>query len=125
MEEQILNRHFILIIGKIQGMVVRCGFLNVYAPNDEVVKALLWTMLLHELKSRDVWCCVLGDFNTIRYEDERIGKSDIHISTFAFSEFINDAALMDMIMVNGPFTWCNRREEVTFSRLDRFLLDAN
>lgn len=41
-EEQILNKHFILVIGTIYGSIKTCGLLNIYAPNYDNERLLLY-----------------------------------------------------------------------------------
>lgn len=50
----LLNRNFILVVGKVYGLNKQCGFIIVYAPNDEGRKAALWDVLLNDMDKKDV-----------------------------------------------------------------------
>lgn len=39
------------------------------------------------------------EFDAVKLEDERVGRSDTHRSTTHFAMFIQEAALMDLPMV--------------------------
>ncbi|XVF78437.1 hypothetical protein PTKIN_Ptkin14bG0133000 [Pterospermum kingtungense] len=45
MESKILSQQFILLIGTIKEVNLRCGICNVYAPNDDGDRLLLWKEL--------------------------------------------------------------------------------
>ncbi|KAL8478208.1 hypothetical protein ACS0TY_030195 [Phlomoides rotata] len=70
----------------IKGMLAVNGFwvedgmkvmiINVYAPCKLSAKAQLWDAILIVLEqNQDIRICVVGDFNSIREESERIGRS--------------------------------------------------
>ena len=68
-----------------------------------------------------LWC-LGGDFNVVKSPDE---KNEVTLNQLALSQFLNfieNARLVDLPLLEGKFTWCNNRLEPTFCRLDRFLL---
>lgn len=78
--------------------------MNIYAPNDEAEKALLWATLFQIIQAKDVWWCVGGNFNTTKNEDEKVGRCDISILASAFANFIQDACLVDLPLLKGYYT---------------------
>ncbi len=50
-----------------------------------------------------------------------IGSRRFHLAMFDFSDFISINGLVDIPLEGGSFTWSNNRENVSMSRLDRFL----
>ncbi|EOY17150.1 Uncharacterized protein TCM_036316 [Theobroma cacao] len=42
-----------------------------------------------------------------------------------FAEFINEMKLVDLPLIDSKFTWSNNREELTFRKLDCFLVTTN
>ncbi|XP_058766506.1 uncharacterized protein LOC131640115 [Vicia villosa] len=67
--------------------------------------------------------CIGGDFNTVLFEEERIGKSigSNGRDSANFYNFVEDMAFIDLPCVGGRFTWFSGNSCV-MSRLDRFLI---
>ena len=65
--------------------------------------------------------CVGGDFNIVRFSHEKFPQERATRSMRRFDEFIKEAELRDIPLVNGKFTWLNFREVAAKSRIDRFL----
>jgi endonuclease/exonuclease/phosphatase family metal-dependent hydrolase len=97
---------------------------NVYGLCDAGVKQGLWDYLSSRIQSLgEKRVCVCGDFNAVRFLDERrssrIGSHpQDHIP---FSRFIDNTFLVDMLLSGRKFTWY-KGDDITMSRLDRFLL---
>lgn len=89
--------------------------------NDEGERSEVWNELIQVILRLGVMWVLWGDFNYVRGEEERIGRGDIWRATTKFNEFINEAGLIDLLLMGRKFTWCNNRKDPTFSRLDRFL----
>lgn len=67
--------------------------------------------------------CIGGDFNTIMFNEERIGiGSGINSrdSTY-FYNFMEVMELVNLLRIGGRFTWFNGNGK-SMSRLDRFLI---
>lgn len=55
----------------------------------------MWAELLNLLVSKnDIWI-IFGDFNVVRYMEERVGSSFSNRETMAFNDFIAKAGLHD------------------------------
>ena len=103
-EGKIVNQRFILLEGVVLQRNFKCGFGNIYAPNDEREKQTFWEELGAVLRSKDFPWCLGGDFNTVRYAEEKIGAGYNHTAMSQFSNFIDDCGLLDLPMSGGKFT---------------------
>jgi hypothetical protein len=97
---------------------------NVYGPCEVGAKKWMWDSLSLQLQSLGAKrVCVCGDFNAVRFLDERrssrIGSH--HSDHIPFSRFIDDTFLIDLPLNGHKFTWY-KGGGITMSRLDRFLL---
>jgi endonuclease/exonuclease/phosphatase family metal-dependent hydrolase len=63
--------------------------------------------------------CLGGDFNVLRFPNERSGVGDFSAAKEDFSEFIGGQSWVDIPVHGGQFTWSNNR---VWSKIDRFLL---
>lgn len=57
-----------------------------------------------------------GDFNAIRFVNERITRS-----MRDFDDFVRCANLRDSPLTNAKYTWTNRQNSLVVCRLDKFL----
>ena len=96
-------------------------FITVYAPQNGAEKRQLWTSLSHILGTCSDDCVLLGDFNEVREESERLGSQLQITPTRNFNQFIEEAGLVDVPMGGPRFTWCDKWAS-KFSKLDRFLV---
>jgi len=67
-----------------------------------------------------------GDFNSVRSEEERNGRSTVfrQLDADNFNNFIEGSFLLDLPLCGRLFTWY-RGDDVSMSRLDRVLVSAN
>ncbi|GKU90763.1 hypothetical protein SLEP1_g4714 [Rubroshorea leprosula] len=94
---------------------------NVYSPCDIEGKRLLWEEIKKAVTtSRGNWC-VLGDFNAVKSQHERVGSSGNIREMREFKQFIHDSGLVDLPLVGRKFT-CYHSNGNAISRLDRILL---
>lgn len=63
-----------------------------------------------------------GDFNVIKFVNEKSPASRMTRSMKDFGAFIHHNSLRNNPLVNGQFTWTNRQEPPIMSRLDRFIV---
>ncbi|GMI73525.1 hypothetical protein HRI_001021800 [Hibiscus trionum] len=114
---------FIVVLGIVKGYQHNCGFLNVYGLAVEADREGFFADLLAFINSHEAIWCIGGDFNAYLGAEEKIGFSANSHTINLFRSFIQDAALVDLPMNGGTFTWSNNRDPPTFIRLDRFLVD--
>ncbi|RVW72637.1 hypothetical protein CK203_050638 [Vitis vinifera] len=72
----------------------------------------------------DPWC-IEGDFNALRFPEERRNAFRLTAEMRRFSEVIGELGLRDFPLAGGPFTWIGGLNSQTASRLDRFLISTN
>ncbi|EOY29675.1 Membrane protein-like, putative [Theobroma cacao] len=68
--------------------------------------------------------CLGGDFNAVLWDHERTGLSNKREMEH-FRQFVDDGSHIDLPLSGNKFTWCNNKEKVSFSRLNRFLMDVD
>ncbi|RVW26396.1 Transposon TX1 uncharacterized 149 kDa protein [Vitis vinifera] len=68
----------------------------------------------------DPWC-LGGDFNAVRFPEERRNSLRLTTEMRRFSEVIGELGLKDLPLAGGPFTWIGGLNSQAASRLDRFL----
>ncbi|KAL8497810.1 hypothetical protein ACS0TY_021229 [Phlomoides rotata] len=100
--------------------------INVYAPCSHAEKKGLWdTIRLVIDQYREACICVVGDFNAIRYPEERVGRGETGDTRdmAIFYDFISQCNLVDMPLSRRAFTWY--RPDGTYkSKLDRILVNS-
>ena len=125
MDRREKGRNFILLDGRCVNNNQRLFIVNAYAPCDLAGKRVLWDDL-RQLKTSNpngLWC-FLGDFNSIRSQEERISLTQRSVDSYGISDFnqwISEMELQEIKCVGSSFTWIRPNGSVK-SRLDRFLV---
>ncbi|XP_021980194.1 uncharacterized protein LOC110876328 [Helianthus annuus] len=116
------NQNFILITGRVKGVDIVLNLLCVYAPNDPGRRRLLWANLIN-LKPHfsGVWVA-FGDFNDVRYKEERVNSIFDSLAASAFNDFIHTMGWLEYPLSGGNFTCISGHRDVKLSKLDRFLV---
>ncbi|KAL8475034.1 hypothetical protein ACS0TY_031453 [Phlomoides rotata] len=99
--------------------------INIYAPCNPRDKKELWGILNMVIdQNRDKLICLAGDFNAVRNEVERVGRSGCTNKREMedFDKFIRDSNLIDLPLSGRSYTWY-RPDGSCKSRLDHFLLN--
>ncbi|KAL8503461.1 hypothetical protein ACS0TY_022272 [Phlomoides rotata] len=99
--------------------------INIYAPCNPRDKKELWGILNMVIdQNMDKLICLAGDFNAVRNEVERVGRSGFTNKREMedFDKFIRDSNLIDLPLSGRSYTWY-RPDDSCKSRLDRFLLN--
>lgn len=122
--DTIKSRHFLITIGKWEGIPGDTIFANIYGPHDSIEKKKLWDKLLQIKNEKPSTWVMFGDFNTVRRREERIKSQFCPSSAFHFNCFISEAGLHDIRMGGNRFTYlCQTNFKL--SKLDRFLVCNN
>ncbi|KAL8461410.1 hypothetical protein ACS0TY_032759 [Phlomoides rotata] len=105
----------------------RCTIVNVYAPNNSTQRGELWEVIeaLAEQNSNEMMC-VIGDFNAIRDDTDRVGRST-HFDDrdmVKFNNMIEGSDLTKIPLVSRCYTWY-RSDGTCKSKLDRLLGNPN
>lgn len=118
-------RGAIVVIGCWRDTGEEFCIINVYAPCTSDDKALLWDRLTLVVgQNSGVNICIIGDFNSILSERERVGvgENDMSRDRRVFSEFVVGSNLLDVNLCGRKFTWYSSRGTCK-SRLDRALIN--
>ncbi|KAG2685685.1 hypothetical protein I3760_10G137200 [Carya illinoinensis] len=82
--------------------------------------------LLSSFKPRDGGWGVIGDFNEILFNDEKVGGKYRNENLMRmFRNILEEGNLFDLGWKKNKFTWCNRHEDESFTkeRLDRAIVN--
>jgi exonuclease III len=101
------------------------AFSGVYGPNADAERFTLWEELAGVRSWWDVPWCIGGDFNVMRFPSEKLGGGRVTSAMRNFSDFISEMELIDLPLMEGPFTWSNNQDPPSKSRIDRFLLSSD
>lgn len=102
-----------------------CTVINIYAPCFLKEKMQFWDRLhIVLLNCSDNCICVVGDFNSIRREGERVGRRENNNrrDIAVFDSFIGGKGLIDLPLTGRNFT-CYKLDGSCKSRIDRFLIN--
>ncbi|XP_042962460.1 uncharacterized protein LOC122296729 [Carya illinoinensis] len=98
----------------------------VYAKCNHVERRELWRVLQLDVVQDAPWLC-LGDFNTIRGEEEHYGgRPRLRAAIDEFNEFIDNYGFIEKKTVGSKFSWCNGQRGLaqSWSKLDRCLMNV-
>nr|GEX85815.1 hypothetical protein [Tanacetum cinerariifolium] len=100
------------------------ALLNVYGLQSSAEKALLWNSIGTLFNFMDVTWIIFGDFNAVRYVDERARLRFNVTEANAFNNFIARLGLYDFPLGGHRFTRFDR-SGFKLSKLDRFLVSSD
>lgn len=109
-----------------KGTSAQTIFSVVYGPSrDDNEKARFIEELNWLTQTIDYPWCLAGDFNLVRWLIDRF--RDLHNSPLMnlFNDFVNKAALVDLLIKNRAYAWYSKRLSLSFSRLDRVFTTPN
>lgn len=128
LERKVSGNGFMWLSGQWIKEAVQVNIVSVYSPCDIQNKKILWEAI-KQLKSAiygGLWC-ITGDFNNIRYPEERVGvcqrlteESNIKM----FNDWIDEMEVEEAPWVGRKFTWF-RPNGTAKSKLDRFLVSPD
>ncbi|GJS89701.1 RNA-directed DNA polymerase, eukaryota, reverse transcriptase zinc-binding domain protein [Tanacetum coccineum] len=114
----------LIVEGNWTSTQMHCYMVNVYAPQEDRKKVILWNQILEFKEANPGHYIIFGDFNVVRTASERIGTVFNSKSTNVFNQFISNAHLWEIPHGGHLFTRINRRGD-KLSKLDRFLISEN
>ncbi|GJQ88887.1 RNA-directed DNA polymerase, eukaryota [Tanacetum coccineum] len=120
-ENSTISDYFVAIMGKWTPTDKNLLIISVYAPQELAEKKMLWQYLNHMIArwKRDV--IVMGDFNEVRFPEERFGSNfNVH-GAMAFNSFISEGGLVEVPSRGYSFTWSHKSTS-KMSKLDRFFI---
>lgn len=102
---------------------------SVYGPHDAPSRSRLWTKLSEAQAIWPIPWMICGDFNIVRFPDERLGTHYLNSQMIKFSDFIShhglidmQMGLIDMQMSGAKYTWSNNQACPSMSRNEQILL---
>ncbi|KAL8507401.1 hypothetical protein ACS0TY_018084 [Phlomoides rotata] len=104
---------------------VPCVIINVYSSCYLADKLRMWDVIKSvSLQNSEECVCVVGDFNAIKEESERVGRAEFtdQRGIRLFQEFIDQSMLIDLPLCGRSYTWY-RPDGSCKSRLDRLLVN--
>ncbi|KAJ0527046.1 putative RNA-directed DNA polymerase [Helianthus annuus] len=117
----ICDDSFILVSGSMAGSGNLVNVVNVYAPRDVSERRSLWNRLLAIRSQHPGLWVIIGDFNEVRYLEDRLHSKFDNRGAFLFNEFIRDAGLNEYRMGGCDFTYMPYNGS-SMSKIDRVLV---
>ncbi|KAF5459673.1 hypothetical protein F2P56_019600 [Juglans regia] len=109
---------------RIEGKGKKWLFTGFYGHAETGKRKWSWDLLRSlRPKEQEPWC-VVGDFNEILFQNEKVGgRARPETQLSQFREVLEDNQLFDLGCCSGFFTWSNRHADLSFTkeRLDRCL----
>ena len=93
-----------------------------YGPNENIERGHMWDELVGIQHYWRIPWCYFGDFNIVRFPNERRGETRLTLAMEKFLEFIEDFNLVDLPLEGGCYTWSSGTDQPTMSRIDRALV---
>lgn len=118
------SRYYLAIGGEWNGFSGTVFLVNVYAPQSNIEKRLLWDELTTLKNSHHGTWVFFGDFNVVRNVEERINSHFCQSSANDFNSFINRSGLTEFSMGGRRYTYLSL-DNNKLSKLDRFLVCSN
>nr|GEY68609.1 RNA-directed DNA polymerase, eukaryota [Tanacetum cinerariifolium] len=116
-----VSDNFIGIYGTWLPSNTKVLFVAVYAPQSTSLKRVLWEYISSLIAHWKGEMIVMGYFNEVRSEEERLGSLFNKSSARSFNHFISSSELVDVKMEGYSFTW-SHPSATKMSKLDRFLV---
>nr|GEZ70891.1 hypothetical protein [Tanacetum cinerariifolium] len=120
-EQKLVDRNYLAILGRWSGISRSVGFVNVYAPQANADKEVLWAFLDVLINSLDAIWVIFGDFNAVRSREERMECIFDDAEAYSFCDFITRVGLIDLPLGGRRFTRFDEGGKKA-SKLDRFLI---
>ena len=125
-EAELLDKKNLLTSGRLVEDGLLLNILNVYAPQNVVEKRVLWEKIKGVMRDRQGWWVLLGDFNVVRYPEERKNSRFNNVSAGDFNSFINEMCLREYVMRGNKFTFlAGKGKGFKMSKIDRVLVCQN
>ncbi|GJW53439.1 RNA-directed DNA polymerase, eukaryota [Tanacetum coccineum] len=121
MTDSLEGEGFLAILGNWRNIDQPCLMVVVYAPQDYREKKTLWNNLARLVDSHNNFSILIGYFNEVRFESERMGTEFDPRGAYEFNDFIHSSGLIDMPLVGKRFTRMDNLGS-KHSKIDRFLV---
>lgn len=101
---------------------IKWNLLVVYGAAQDENKLKFLAELSQFCSSNHEPILIGGDFNLIRYANERNKNMGVHRHTGMFNTLIHLHELRELVMLGGMFTWSNSNEFPILEKLDRIFM---
>lgn len=95
---------------------------SIYGLNDSQRRPQLWREIKGLKKHYNLPSIIGGDFNIVRFTDDRRGGDTNHWEREIFNDVINEVGSLDMSICDRKYTCSNMREDPSLTRLDRVMV---
>lgn len=92
---------------------------NVYAPINQTLKKEFLLELKAIKQDDDMPWLIVGDFNLLRFANEKNNANFMHNEADTFNQTLDDLALLELPLLDHRFTWSNNCQNPTLERIDR------
>lgn len=117
------DRNFLVTSGFLVEDGTFINVVNIYAPQKTVQKRDLWDRLRGVINEKPGLWILLGDFNAVRFPEERRNSNFNNLSASDFNRFIDDANLQEYQMRGNKFTFLAGKDKgFKMSKIDRILV---
>ncbi|KAF5773617.1 putative RNA-directed DNA polymerase [Helianthus annuus] len=118
----IKNRNYMCLCGNLVGRGENLNIVNVYAPQSVLAKQILWNELSQVISNSDGLWMATGDFNAVRYREEKRNCGFKQTCANNFNSFVFESGLIEYSMSGWKFTYESSNGK-KLSKLDRFLVN--
>ncbi|XP_021974476.1 uncharacterized protein LOC110869541 [Helianthus annuus] len=120
-EFDIKTQNFILVKGRITGVEEDMVVVNIYASTNSSIRRQMWNELLALKESIQGKWILLGDFNEVRFPEERFNSQFDAWNALCFNNFIMNAGLQEYNMGGRKYTFMTG-DGRNLSKIDRVLV---
>ncbi|XP_022026111.1 uncharacterized protein LOC110926710 [Helianthus annuus] len=118
---EVVSQNFILVSGRITGDQVDTTIVNVCAPTVQSSRRQLWNEILTLKQSIQGQWMILGDFNEVRFPQDRFNSQFDVGGALCFNNFIRNAGLQEYNMGGKRYTFMSGAGK-NLSKIDRVLV---
>uniref|UniRef100_A0A251V012 Putative RNA-directed DNA polymerase, eukaryota n=1 Tax=Helianthus annuus TaxID=4232 RepID=A0A251V012_HELAN len=118
------HRHFLSLNGFLIGSNKEINVVNVYAPHSISEKKVVWNSICEVISSGSGQWVLLGDFNAVRFPEDRLNTGFNRAIANDFNNFIEESGLVEYSMRGRKFTFLAPNSN-KLSKIDRVLVCKN
>ncbi|KAJ0545596.1 putative RNA-directed DNA polymerase [Helianthus annuus] len=123
-ELEVKNQNFILLKGKVIGEGVDLIIVNIYGSTLKTNRRRMWEELLEAKNMINGHWIMLGDFNEVRFPEERFNSQFDASAAMCFNSFISRGGFQEYNMGGMRFTFL-AGDGSNLSKIDRVLVCNN
>ena len=98
---------------------------NAYGPHEQVERRKFFTEVTQLRQVHQEPWVLMGDFNAVRFTEDRRGKGNNASASKLFNKFVNHNLLLELGLNIRHFTWSNLREDAMLAKLDRYIVSLD